>query len=96
MDRKTFGFYHNLMGFPKVTVGEISGYALGGGFEMALMTDISSSPATPRSGCPATPVPRPALGSLHLFFHRLGPVLARRLLTGHHHRRRGRQLASSH
>ena len=41
VDRKTFGFYHNLMGFPKVTVGEITGYALGGGFEMALMTDIS-------------------------------------------------------
>ena len=35
VDRKSFGFYHNLMGFPKVTVGEISGYALGGGFEMA-------------------------------------------------------------
>src|SRR5262245_50992211 len=32
VDRKSFGFYHNLMGFPKVTVGEISGYALGGGF----------------------------------------------------------------
>ena len=40
VDRKSFGFYHNLMGFPKVTVGEISGYALGGGFEMALMTDF--------------------------------------------------------
>ena len=24
VDRKSFGFYHNLMGFPKVTVGEIS------------------------------------------------------------------------
>jgi enoyl-CoA hydratase len=33
VDRKSFSFYHNLMGFPKVTVGEISGYALGGGFE---------------------------------------------------------------
>src|SRR3982074_3438678 len=32
VDRKSCGFYHNLMGFPKVTVGEISGYALGGGF----------------------------------------------------------------
>ena len=41
VDRKSFGFYHNFMGFPKVTVGEIAGYALGGGFEMALMTDIS-------------------------------------------------------
>ena len=40
VDHRSFGFYHNLLGFPKVTVGEISGYALGGGFEMALMTDI--------------------------------------------------------
>ena len=26
VDRKSFGFYHNFMGFPKVTVGEIAGY----------------------------------------------------------------------
>ena len=32
VDRKTFEFYHNFMGFPKVTVGEINGFALGGGF----------------------------------------------------------------
>ena len=80
MDRKTFGFYHNLMGFPKVTVGEISGYALGGGFEMALMTDISVIARDTRIGMPATRFLGPALGSLHMFFHRLGPVLARRLL----------------
>jgi enoyl-CoA hydratase/carnithine racemase len=83
VDRKSFGFYHNLMGFPKVTVGEISGYALGGGFEMALMTDISVVARDTRIGMPATRFLGPALGSLHLFFHRLGPVLARRmLLTG--------------
>ena len=80
VDRKSFGFYHNLMGFPKVTVGEISGYALGGGFEMALMTDISVIGRTTRIGMPATRFLGPALGSLHMFFHRLGPVLARRLL----------------
>jgi crotonobetainyl-CoA hydratase/dehydration protein DpgD len=40
VDRKSFGFYHNLMGFPKVTVGEISGYALGGGFELVLACDL--------------------------------------------------------
>jgi enoyl-CoA hydratase len=80
VDRKTFGFYHNLMGFPKVTVGEISGYALGGGFEMALMTDISVIGRDTRIGMPATRFLGPALGSLHMFFHRLGPVLARRLL----------------
>jgi enoyl-CoA hydratase len=83
VDRKTFGFYHNLMGFPKVTVGEISGYALGGGFEMALMTDISVIARDTKIGMPATRFLGPALGSLHMFFHRLGPVLARRmLLTG--------------
>jgi enoyl-CoA hydratase len=80
VDRKSFGFYHNLMGFPKVTVGEISGYALGGGFEIALMTDISVIGRDTRIGMPATRFLGPALGSLHMFFHRLGPVLARRLL----------------
>lgn len=80
VDRKSFGFYHNLMGFPKVTVGEINGYALGGGFEMALMTDISVIARTTKIGMPATRFLGPALGSLHMFFHRLGPVLARRLL----------------
>ncbi|WP_026342936.1 enoyl-CoA hydratase/isomerase family protein [Nocardia sp. BMG111209] len=80
VDRKTFDFYHNLLGFPKVTVGEISGYALGGGFEMALMTDISVIARDTRIGMPATRFLGPALGSLHMFFHRLGPVLARRLL----------------
>ena len=83
VDRKSFGFYHNFMGFPKVTVGEIGGYALGGGFEMALMTDISVIARDTRIGMPATRFLGPALGSLHVFFHRLGPVLARRmLLTG--------------
>ncbi|MGV0718152.1 enoyl-CoA hydratase/isomerase family protein [Mycolicibacterium sp. XJ662] len=80
VDRKSFGFYHNLMGFPKVTVAEVSGYALGGGFEMALMADIAVIAADTKIGMPATRFLGPALGSLHLFFHRLGPVLARRLL----------------
>ncbi|OMC44836.1 enoyl-CoA hydratase [Mycobacterium sp. IS-2888] len=80
VDRKSFGFYHNLLGFPKVTVGEIAGYALGGGFEMALMTDISVIARDTKIGMPATRFLGPALGSLHMFFHRLGPVLARRLL----------------
>jgi enoyl-CoA hydratase/carnithine racemase len=80
VDRKSFGFYHNFMGFPKVTVGEIAGYALGGGFEMALMTDISVIGRDTKIGMPATRFLGPALGSLHMFFHRLGPVLARRLL----------------
>jgi enoyl-CoA hydratase len=80
VDRKSFSFYHNFMGFPKITVGQIEGYALGGGFEMALMTDISVIGRNTKIGMPATRFLGPALGSLHMFFHRLGPVLARRLL----------------
>lgn len=80
VDRQSFGFYHNLLGFPKVTVGEINGYALGGGFEMALMADIAVIGRDTKIGMPATRFLGPALGSLHMFFHRLGPVLARRLL----------------
>jgi enoyl-CoA hydratase/carnithine racemase len=80
VDRKTFGFYHAFMGFPKVTVAEVSGYALGGGFELALMADISVVARDTVVGMPATKFLGPALGSLHMFFYRLGPVLARRLL----------------
>jgi enoyl-CoA hydratase/carnithine racemase len=80
VDRRTFGFYHNFMGYPKATVAEVQGYALGGGFELALMADIAVVARDTRIGMPATRFLGPALGSLHLFFHRLGPVLARRLL----------------
>jgi enoyl-CoA hydratase/carnithine racemase len=79
-DRKTFDFYHFFLGYPKATVAEVSGFALGGGFELALMADISVVGRDCQVGMPATRFLGPALGSLHLFFHRLGPVLARRLL----------------
>jgi enoyl-CoA hydratase/carnithine racemase len=83
VDRRTFGFYHELLGFPKVTVAEVAGFALGGGFEIALMADVAVVASDTVIGMPATRFLGPALGSLHLFFHRLGPVLARRmLLTG--------------
>jgi enoyl-CoA hydratase len=80
VDRRTFDFYHELIGYPKVVVAEVRGYALGGGFEMALMADIAVVARDAVLGMPATRFLGPALGSLHLFFHRLGPVLARRLL----------------
>jgi enoyl-CoA hydratase/carnithine racemase len=83
VDRKTFSFYHDLMGYPKVTVAQVEGYALGGGLELALMADLAVVGRDAVIGMPATRFLGPALGSLHLFFHRLGPVLARRfLLTG--------------
>jgi enoyl-CoA hydratase/carnithine racemase len=80
VDRNSFGFYHEFMGYPKATVAEVSGYALGGGLELALMADIAVVGRGTELGMPATRLLGPALGSLHLFFHRLGPVLARRLL----------------
>ncbi len=80
VDRTTFGFYHGYAGYPKVTVAAVRGYALGGGFELALMSDISVVGADTVVGMPATRFLGPALGSLHMFFYRLGPVLARRLL----------------
>jgi len=83
VDRKTFDFYHNFLGYPKVIVAEVRGFALGGGFEMALMADISVVARDTVVGMPATRFLGPALGSLHMFFYRLGPTLSRRfLLTG--------------
>jgi enoyl-CoA hydratase/carnithine racemase len=80
VDRRTFDFYHSFVGFPKVTVAEVAGFALGGGLELALAADIAVVASDTVIGTPATRFLGPALGSLHLFFHRLGPVLARRLL----------------
>ncbi|HEY2302056.1 MAG TPA: enoyl-CoA hydratase/isomerase family protein [Acidimicrobiales bacterium] len=80
VDRRTFDFYHTFLGYPKATVAEVRGYALGGGFELALMADISVVGRDTLLGMPATRFLGPALGSLHLFFHRLGPTLVRRLL----------------
>jgi enoyl-CoA hydratase/carnithine racemase len=80
VDRRSFSFYHDFMGFPKATVAEVRGFALGGGLELALMADIAVVARDTVIGTPATRFLGPALGSLHLFFHRLGPVLARRLL----------------
>jgi enoyl-CoA hydratase/carnithine racemase len=80
VDRKTFSFYREFMGYPKATVAEVRGYALGGGLELALMADIAVVARDTLIGTPATRLLGPALGSLHMFFHRLGPVLARRLL----------------
>ena len=80
VDRQTFDFYHFFMGYPKATVAEVCGFALGGGLELALMADIAVVASDTQLGMPGTRFLGPALGSLHMFFHRLGPVLTRRLL----------------
>ena len=83
VDREAFGFYHEYLTFPKVTVAQVETYALGGAFELALMSDITVVGRDTRLGMPGAKLLGPALGNLHLFFWRLGPVLARRmLLTG--------------
>ena len=41
VDRESFGFYHELLTFPKVTVAQVETYALGGAFELALMADLA-------------------------------------------------------
>lgn len=83
VDRETFEFYHRYQAYPKITVAQVEGYALGGAFELALMSDIAVIGRSAKVGMPATRFLGPALGNVHLFFHRLGPVLAKRmLLTG--------------
>jgi enoyl-CoA hydratase len=80
VDRQTFAFYNQYAQFPKVTIAQVETYALGGGFELALMSDISVAGRDAKVGMPGARLLGPALGNLHLFFYRLGPVLARRLL----------------
>ncbi len=80
VDRESFSFYHDYIGFPKATVAQVESYALGGGFELALASDISVASPETQVGMPGARFLGPAIGNLHLFFHRLGPVLAKRLL----------------
>jgi enoyl-CoA hydratase/carnithine racemase len=80
VDRESFSFYHDYIGYPKATVAQVEGYALGGGFELALASDISIASRDAKVGMPAARFLGPVIGNIHLFFHRLGPVLAKRLL----------------
>lgn len=80
VDRESFSFYHEYIGYPKATVAQVEGYALGGGFELALASDVSIAGRDAKVGMPAARFLGPVIGNMHLFFHRLGPVLAKRLL----------------
>lgn len=87
VDRKTFTQYHDVLFHNKVTIAQVEGFALGGGLEFAMSCDLSVMAEGTKIGMPATRFLGPVLGDLHLFFHRLGPTLAKDLLLT------GRQVA---
>lgn len=80
VDRRGQRLFHEFLGFPKVTICQAESYALGLGFELALMADMVVVGRGARLGMPATKFLGPILGNLHVFFHRLGPVLTKDLL----------------
>lgn len=80
VDRKTSHVYTRVTYHPKVIITEIRGFALGGGLEFLMGSDMCVVGDDAKVGMPATRYLGPVLGDLHLFFHRLGPVLAKDLL----------------
>jgi enoyl-CoA hydratase/carnithine racemase len=83
IDRKGQKLFHLWNGYPKATVVQVEGYALGLGFELALGADLSVISRSTKVGMPAARFLGPVLGNMALFLYRLGPVVARDLsLTG--------------
>jgi enoyl-CoA hydratase/carnithine racemase len=80
VDRRTNRVYNRVVFHPKVVITQVEKYALGGGFEFLMASDLSVVGESAKVGMPAARYLGPVLGDLHLFFHRLGPVLAKDLL----------------
>lgn len=80
VDRRTFGQYHDLLFHPKATIAKARGNAFGGGLEFLLSCDLQVVADDTQIGMPAARFLGPVLGNLHLFFHRLGPVMTKDLL----------------
>jgi enoyl-CoA hydratase len=80
VDRKTFRQYHELLFHNKVTIASAERYALGGGLEFLMSCDLTVVAHGTKLGMPAARFLGPVLGDMHLFFSRLGPVLAKDLL----------------
>lgn len=79
-DRYAQAIYHDLYKHNKVLLAQVEGHALGGGLEFLLSCDLTVVAHGTHVGMPATRFLGPVLGNLHLFFYRLGPVLAKDLL----------------
>ena len=54
VDRESFAFYHEYLQFPKITVAQVETYALGGAFELALMSDLAVVGRDAQLGMPGT------------------------------------------
>ena len=80
VDRRTQRVYDRVVFYPKVTIAQVEKYALGGGLEFLMAADLSVVGSGTKLGMPAARYLGPVLGDLHLFFHRLGPVLTKDLL----------------
>lgn len=80
VDRSNLKFFSDFVGYPKVTISQVEGYAFGLGLELAIASDITVIAADALIGMPATRFLGPVLGNIQLFFYRLGPAIARDLL----------------
>jgi enoyl-CoA hydratase len=80
VDRRTQRMFHELNGFPKVTIAQVESFALGAGLEWALGADLAVVSRQAKLGMPAARFLGPVLGNIALFLYRLGPVLTRDLL----------------
>jgi enoyl-CoA hydratase/carnithine racemase len=88
VDRKTFRQYHEILFHNKAVIASAERYALGGGLEFLMSCDLTVVAHGTMVGMPAARFLGPTLGDMHLFFSRLGPVLAKDLLLT------GRQVAA--
>src|SRR5262249_7011648 len=78
--RRNTGTHHRFVNRGKITTAQAEKYALGGRLELVLGADLAVLGRGTRVVMPATRYLGPMLGDLHLFFDRLGGVIAKDLL----------------
>jgi enoyl-CoA hydratase/carnithine racemase len=79
--RDTGAVYEAVASLPQPTVAAIAGYCLGGGFELALATDLRIADPTAVLGLPEVGLGiLPGSGGVHRLVRAAGPALARDLI----------------